>query len=677
MTAGASSAWAAAGDVTTNVDIDFSNAISEGVVAGTKNSMTIGGSNTAIGTNGGGNLLIGKGTSTVNIPEAEYAGAKDVVTVSFDLGFGKLINREVFFNAKDKDGNVIFNVSYNVYANTFSANTLSISDGSFYHGYNTVLWDRRATFTIAIDYKNGTIKTSVLNNWGGATANTTVDLSNTNPVAQFNVGSNYDNDGRRCEFDNLKITTTEGDYTSKTAEYTVKFVCDKEVINSVSRVGDVDSSISLFATDTENFFNDDESKRYIYVENDAEGKTVAEDGSTVVTVKFREADKYNYTVTTSYEGNALAYTATGFVWEDMNEVVVSYPRFQAYNETTLVEKKPQGDKDAELKQSITVTEDGFTEDFAYSATGIENLYLLSEAENLGTGLPTNATSFTVRVSNGQIIFGASGTLVTLPAGKYIFTLGMIGGDNSSHQVAYTVSAGNTQILEATCTGNMLALGVSEEFTLNGTTEITFTCSDPASSRGIDLVYIQKTGDAEETVEIIPVKTDAGYTTYVTKNAIEIPSGISAYVVAAVNTNSVALSKVESVPAGTAIIVEAAKGNYECSIVASAEEPAVNNLKASNGSVSGNGTIYALAKKDVVGFYPVAEGVTVPAGKAYIEVEGEAPVKGYLALGDEADAINNIAVEAANGAIYNIAGQKMESIKNGGLYIVNGKKVVVK
>ena len=165
----------------------------------------------------------------------------------------------------------------------------------------------------------------------------------------------------------------------------------------------------------------------------------------------------------------------------------------------------------------------------------------------------------------------------------------------------------------------------------------------------------------------------------TKNAIEIPSDISAYVVAAVKTNSVALSKVESVPAGTAIIVEAAKGNYECSIVASAEEPAVNNLKASNGSIVGGATIYAMAKKnDVVGFYPVAEGVTVPAGKAYIEVEKEeAPVKGYLALGDEADAINNIAAEAANGAIYNIAGQKMESMKNSGLYIVNGKKVLVK
>ena len=245
MAAGANSAWAKAGDVTTNADIDFSNAISEGVVAGTVNSMTIGGSNTAIGTNGDGNLIIGKGTSTVTIPEEEYAGTKDVVTVSFDLGFGKLSNREVFFNAKDEEGNVIFNFSYNVYANTFSANTLNISDGSFYHAYNTVIWDRRATFTITIDYKNGTINTSVLNNWGGATANTTVGLTNTNPIAQFNVGSNYDNDGRRCEFDNLKITTTEGDYTSKTAEYTVKFVCDKEVINSVSRVGDVDSSISF------------------------------------------------------------------------------------------------------------------------------------------------------------------------------------------------------------------------------------------------------------------------------------------------------------------------------------------------------------------------------------------------------------------------------------------------
>ena len=185
---------------------------------------------------------------------------------------------------------------------------------------------------------------------------------------------------------------------------------------------------------------------------------------------------------------------------------------------------------------------------------------------------------------------------------------------------------------------------------------------------------------EETVTI----GSAGYTTYVTKSAVQIPSDIEGFVVDAFKTDEngaktgVTLSKVEKVPAGTPIILRG-EGTYTLPFIASAEaeEIPVNLLKA--GPVAGDGTtIYALAKKSVVGFYPVAEGVTVPAGKAYIVVEeGEAPVKGYFALGDEADAINNIAVEAANGAIYNIAGQKMESIKNGGLYIVNGKKVIVK
>lgn len=105
------SAWAAVGDETVNANIDFSNDIADGAIAGSVNSITIGGSNTAKGTNGSGNLILGKGTNTVTIPETQYAGSRDKVTISFDLGFGKLSGREVFFNAKDKSGTAIFNVS--------------------------------------------------------------------------------------------------------------------------------------------------------------------------------------------------------------------------------------------------------------------------------------------------------------------------------------------------------------------------------------------------------------------------------------------------------------------------------------------------------------------------------------------------------------------------------------
>ena len=133
------------------------------------------------------------------------------------------------------------------------------------------------------------------------------------------------------------------------------------------------------------------------------------------------------------------------------------------------------------------------------------------------------------------------------------------------------------------------------------------------------------------------------------------------------------------PANTPIIVEGTAGEHPCTIIESAEGPTVNCLSVSDGTVTGNGFIYALANKDQgVGFYPVGNGITIPAGKAYLDTSSaKHHVKGFLALGGVADAINNIAVETANGTIFNIAGQKVQNITKGGLYIVNGKKVFVK
>ena len=108
----------------------------------------------------------------------------------------------------------------------------------------------------------------------------------------------------------------------------------------------------------------------------------------------------------------------------------------------------------------------------------------------------------------------------------------------------------------------------------------------------------------------------------------------------------------------------------------AEDVSANKLLASDGNVSGGEGIYALAKIDEVGFYPVNSGVTIPAGKAYLNTN--AAVKGFLALEGEVTAISNIEAASANTAtIYNVAGQKVQNIKASGLYIVNGKKVFVK
>ena len=135
----------------------------------------------------------------------------------------------------------------------------------------------------------------------------------------------------------------------------------------------------------------------------------------------------------------------------------------------------------------------------------------------GTGLSKSATTFTDRVSNKQIIYGASANLLNLPAGKYIFTIGAIGGDNNTHKVEYVIYKGDkddenkTEIGRGQCTGNFLTLISSDEFSLTENTTISMTCSDASSGRGIDLVYVQKTGDVElpgDNTELLALITTA-------------------------------------------------------------------------------------------------------------------------------------------------------------------------
>lgn len=194
------------------------------------------------------------------------------------------------------------------------------------------------------------------------------------------------------------------------------------------------------------------------------------------------------------------------------------------------------------------------------------------------------------------------------------------------------------------------------------------------------VYFATGGQSIMKLEYIftPVVTipSAEYTTYVTPADVTFPDNIKAYIVTNIGTTSVTISQVTNVPAKTPVILNGSEGDYTLSgILGKAENVSANKLLASDGSVYGGEGIYALAKKDEVGFYPVNESVQIPAGKAYLNAS--AAVKGFLAL-EEVTAINNVeAASAHTSTIYNVAGQKVQNIKASGLYIVNGKKVFVK
>lgn len=193
--------------------------------------------------------------------------------------------------------------------------------------------------------------------------------------------------------------------------------------------------------------------------------------------------------------------------------------------------------------------------------------------------------------------------------------------------------------------------------------------------GEQLCYVMAVELEESAAELVKIPA-AGYATYVATGNVAVPEGVEAFIVTGVYDTYVSLQGINNVAAGTPVILKGNEGYYTLPVLeGDAVDASANMLRASNGDVSGSG-IYVLANQNnVVGFYPLGADVVIPAGKAYLQVEGEA--KSFLAL-EDVTAINNVeAASAHTSTIYNVAGQKVQNIKASGLYIVNGKKVFVK
>ena len=171
--------------------------------------------------------------------------------------------------------------------------------------------------------------------------------------------------------------------------------------------------------------------------------------------------------------------------------------------------------------------------------------------------------------------------------------------------------------------------------------------------------------------------NVGYSTmYDASNDWELNGDAQAYI-GTISGSALHLEEIDDIPAGTAVVIS---GTYYNKVSATATATTTGNvLKGSDGTKTGGDGIYALAiKNEKVGFYPVASTVTIPAGKAYLEVtSGEAPVKGFYGFDDDdATGIENLNVNdnLNEGTIYNVAGQRINKMQKG-INIVNGKKIL--
>ena len=179
---------------------------------------------------------------------------------------------------------------------------------------------------------------------------------------------------------------------------------------------------------------------------------------------------------------------------------------------------------------------------------------------------------------------------------------------------------------------------------------------------------------------VTINASAGYATFGYPAALDL-TGIEAYT-AAVSGDKVVLTSVKGkkIPADTGIILEGS-GNVTIPRTTEATETITGNeLLVSDGTVTGNGsTIYVLADggESGVGFYKLKDDVTVPAGKAYLEISGGSNARGFIGFGNGTTGIDNLTPALSNGeeVYYDLQGRRVAQPTKG-LYIVNGKKVII-
>ena len=189
----------------------------------------------------------------------------------------------------------------------------------------------------------------------------------------------------------------------------------------------------------------------------------------------------------------------------------------------------------------------------------------------------------------------------------------------------------------------------------------------------------------EKVTSLPVTISAAkYATFYAPVAVTVPAGVTAHTVT-INGEWATLSEaLEVIPANTGVVLYSeTAGTYNFAITEDVEAIEGNALRGSAAATyyTAAGTYYALSiVEGVVGFYKDKfnnSRFQNNSHKAYLYVEGTQNTASYSFRFPDTTGVDEVVVENEVKTIFDLTGRRVEAITAPGIYIVGGKKVLVK
>ena len=276
-----------------------------------------------------------------------------------------------------------------------------------------------------------------------------------------------------------------------------------------------------------------------------------------------------------------------------------------------------------------------------------------------------------------LLMGQDGSYFTFPAYPFkVKRIKVYGRDGAGASVKFNIFVGDDAICDEVTSSKVDHL--FDIPTANQAIGTVYSIKTTTTNANMQITKIEIMGDGEA-VEVSAV----GLATFASDSKLDFTNvpDLEAYI-ATTDGSTITLTKKNVIPAGTGVLLRALNGTTAFGVPvteATADDVTGNLFVRGNDAAVATGSgpyNWILSKKDdVVGFYH-ANGNTVAKNRAYLQTS-TASARISLDFDDEdVTAIENVEVQKVDSQYFNLAGQRVANPTKG-LYIVNGKKVVIK